>query len=172
VNLRDKILKEHSKKQTMKIVRYVGNNQSRFDELIKLFLGNEYRVTQRVAWAVSYCAIEHPNLIIKHLKKILLNLRNPVHRAVKRNTIRLLQDIDIPKHLKGDTAGICFQFFNSNEESIAVKTFSMTVLANICKDHPELKNELRFSVEALIPYGSSGIRSRAKKILKSIDGLS
>ena len=52
MNLREALLKEHSKKQMLKIVKYIGNDQQRFDELMKLFLESEYRITQRAAWPV------------------------------------------------------------------------------------------------------------------------
>jgi hypothetical protein len=152
----------------MKIVNYVGNNQKRFDELIKLFLGDEYRVTQRAAWAVSYCAETHPELIRKHLRKIILNLKKPVHVAVKRNTLRMLQYIEIPKPLLGTVATSCFDFLNSKDEPIAVKVFSMTVLSNICKSHPDLKQELKLMIEAMLPYSSAGIISRTLRILKNL----
>jgi hypothetical protein len=169
VNLREEILKEHSKRQTMKIVRYIDNNQNRFDELVHLFLDKEYRVTQRAAWALSYCTKAHPNLIAKHLPKIILNLKRPVHVAVKRNTVRFLQFIEIPKPLEGSVVDICFSFLNSKDEPIAVKAFSMTVLANICKNHPDLKKELQLSIEEMLPYASTGIRTRAKKVLKTLE---
>jgi len=168
MNLRDEILKEHSKKQTMKIVKYIGTDQKRFDELLRLFLADEYRVTQRAAWALSYCAIEHPELIQKHLKKIILNLEKPVHVAVKRNTLRFIQFVQIPRTLQGRAAEICFRFLNDLKEPIAIRVFAMSVLANICQVHPELSNELRLSIEAQLPYGSAGVHSRAKKVLKSL----
>ena len=168
MDLRSTILKEHSKRQTMKVVNYIGDNQHRFDELVKLFLGNEYRVTQGAAWPLSYCVQAHPALIKKHLRKIIQNMRKPVHVAVKRNTVRFLQDIEIPKNLHGITTDICFRMLNSKDEPVAVKVFSMTVLANICKEHTELKKELKLSVEAQLPYGSAGFLNRAKKILKQV----
>ena len=69
MDLREEILKEHSKKQTNKIIKWVGNNQQKFDELVSLFLKGEYRVTQRAGWPLSYIAIEHPQLISKQKKK-------------------------------------------------------------------------------------------------------
>jgi len=168
MNLRETILAEHSKKQTLKIVKYIGNDQQRFDELMKLFLESEYRITQRAAWPVSYVAVAYPDLIKKHLRKIIVNLKSPVHDAVKRNTIRLLQFIELPVSLHGITAAICFQFLNDQEEPIAVKVFSMTVLNNLCKRHPELKKELKLSIEAQLPYASKGFQSRAKKIFKTL----
>ena len=53
MNLLNEILKEHSKAQILKIVKYVGSDQLRFDELIKLFLNGPYRVTQRAGWPIS-----------------------------------------------------------------------------------------------------------------------
>jgi len=168
MNLRNTILQEHSKKHTVKIVNYIGNNQQRFDELIKLFLGNEYRVTQRAAWPLSYCVQAHPNLIRKHLKKIILNMKKSVHPAVKRNTVRFLQNMDIPENLQGITTDICFEMLNSKNEPIAVKVFSMTVLSNISKSHPGLSKELKLSIEAQLPYASTGFQNRANKILKKL----
>jgi hypothetical protein len=49
MNLREEILKEHSKAQSNKIVSWIGNSQKKFDELFNLFLNDEYRVTQRAA---------------------------------------------------------------------------------------------------------------------------
>ncbi len=168
MNLREEILREHSKAQTLKIVNYIGNDKERFAELMNLFLGNTYRVTQRAAWVVSNCAEAHPELIKPYLKRMLNYLSKPVHDAVKRNTIRTLQDIAIPKKLQGKATDICFQFLCSNDETIAVKVFSMTVLHNLSKEHPDLKNELRIAIEEQMPYASAGFKSRGKKILKAL----
>ena len=169
MNLRETILKEHSKNQTMKIVRWIGDDQKKFDQLVDLFLKGEYRVTQRAAWPLSYCVIDHPELVKKHLKKLLVNMKKSnLHDAVLRNTLRLLQDIHIPESLQGLAAEICFQLLNDKKQPIAIHVFSMSVLGNICKDHPELNNELRLSIETQLPYGSAGFLSRAKKVLKEL----
>src|SRR5438045_2490418 len=103
MDLRETILAEHSKAQTNKIIKWVGKDQKRFDQLFALFLKDEYRVVQRAAWPISYCAIAHPELIRKHLKKLIRNLAKPgIGDAVKRNTVRLLQHIPIPAALHGD----------------------------------------------------------------------
>ena len=98
MKLREEILKEHSKAQCAKIVKWVGSSQQRFNELFNLFLKDEYRVVQRAGWPVSYCVIDHPGFINKHWKKLINNLKRPhLHDAVKRNSIRLMQDLEIPK---------------------------------------------------------------------------
>ncbi len=77
MSLREEILKEHSKAQCNKIVQWVGDSQKRFYELFNLFLNDEYRVTQRAAWPISYCVIAHPEFIRKDFSKLIKNLYKP-----------------------------------------------------------------------------------------------
>ena len=166
MNLREEILKEHSRKQADKIIRWIGTDQDKFDELVSLFLKGEYRVTQRAGWPLSDIVIVHPHLITRHIKKLLLNLNNPdLHNAVIRNTLRLLQFIKIPKASQGLAAEICFQLMNDKKQPVAVHVFAMSVLANLCMDYPEMKQELMLSINERLPYATPGFRSRAKKIL-------
>ncbi len=172
MNLREEILKEHSKAQCTKIVNWVGSNQLRFDELFKLFLNDEYRVVQRAAWPVSYCVDEHPELINKHWKELMENFKKPnLHNAVKRNSIRFMQEIDLPEKHHGAIMDLCFTYLETPTESLAVKVFSMSVLANLAKYYPEIKAELKLIIEDQFPHQSAGFKSRAKKVLKQLEQL-
>lgn len=147
----------------------MGSSQQRFDELFALFLADEYRVTQRAAWPVSYCVIAHPVFITKHWKKLISNLKQPnLHEAVKRNSVRFLQNMEIPEKYQGDLMDICFRYLESPAEALAVKVFSMTVLGNLAKIYPEIKPELKLLIEDQMPHQSAGFKSRGKKILKEI----
>ena len=170
MNLREEILNEHSKAQCTKIVKWVGNSQQRFDELFYLFLNDEYRVVQRSAWPVSYCVDEYPELICKHWKKLMDNLKKPnLHDAVKRNSIRLMQAIELPEVYHGEIMDMCFTYLESPKESLAVKVFSMSVLGNLTKYYPEIKTELKLIIEDQLPHQSAGFKSRAKQVLKQLD---
>jgi hypothetical protein len=169
MNLSQEILKEHSKKQTDKIIRYIGTNQNKFDALVELFLNGEYQVTQRAGWPLSYISIAHPEMIRKHLKNLLVNIKKPnLHNAVVRNTFRLLQFVEIPKSLQGIAVEVSFNYFNDIKQPVAIRCFSMTVLGNLCKEYPELKNELLICIEENLPHASAGFRARAKKVLTEI----
>ncbi len=101
MNLQEEILKEHFKDLCQKIVLWIDSSQERFDELFQLFLTGEYRVTQRAAWPLSYCVEAHPAFIKKNFTKLISNLqKSNLHDSVKRNTVRLLQYVDIPKKLQ------------------------------------------------------------------------
>ncbi len=166
-NLREEILKEHSKAQCTAIVNWVGASQQRFDELFKLFLNDEYRVVQRAAWPVSYCVIAHPQFIKKHWAALVKNLQQPnLHNAVKRNSIRLLQDIPIPEKYQGSIMDICFNYLQSPTEAVAVKAFSLTVLNNLAKQYPEIIPEVQLILEDQAQCLTAALKVRAREFLK------
>lgn len=169
MDLKREALKEHSKAQCVKIVKYVGKSPSRFAKLVKVFLEGPYRVTQRIAWPLSCCVEENTELIHPHLAKVMKYTQRPgVHDSVKRNVVRLLQFIDIPKKHQGLAADICFKFFMDKKEPVAVRVFSMTVLGNLAVKVPELRNELIPLIEDQMPYVSAGFVSRGRKVLKQL----
>jgi hypothetical protein len=170
MNLRAAILKEHSKEQCDAIVAWVASSQKRFNELFHLFIHDEeYRVVQRAAWPVSYCVEAHPSLIDQHYESLVKKLREPgIHDAVKRNSIRFLQHVNIPQEWQGVVMDICFAYLSIPGESIATRAFSMTVLANMAKLYPEIIPELNLVIEAQAGNESPGIKSRSKKIIKEL----
>ena len=171
MGLREDILRDYSKTHVANIARQIGPNQESFDELIKLFLGEEYRVTQRAAWILSHCADEHPWLIEKHIKPMLLNLENPVSDPVKRNTLRVLRYVEIPEELMGIAADLCFDFLQSGKEPVAIKVHAMDVIFNIVKKFPELKEELILAIEDQMPFGSAGYKSHGGKVLTALNKM-
>ena len=169
MNLKEKILSEHTKTNREEIVNWIGSNQTRFDELVKLFLGNDKLITQRSGWPLSFAGIAHPEFIPKHLGKLVTNLKQKdLHDAVKRNTIRLLQEISIPKKYQGDVMNICFDFIISPTEKPAIKAFSLTVLENLSEEYPEIKQELKTVIEDRWDYETAAFHSRARKIIKKL----
>jgi hypothetical protein len=170
MDFRDELRKEHSKAQTTKIADYVAFNRARFKKLVQVYLAGPYRITQRAAWPLSVCVERHPGLILPHLGQILSAVTKPnSHDAVKRNTVRLLQFIDVPSRYRGRVADLCFTYLQNRKEPIAVRVFSMTVLHNLAKHLPDLQRDLRLLIEDELPYASPAFRSRARGILKEMD---
>jgi len=170
MDLKTEILKEHSKNQVVKIARYIGNDTSRFKELMELFLRGEYRVTQRSSWVVTYCAIAFPELINPYFKQMINKVSEKnIHDAVKRNTVKIWSEIHIPEKYYGEIYKLCFTFLRSAEEPVAVKAHAMTVLEKISVKYPELKNELRTTIEDMMPFGKPAIIARGKKTLTLIN---
>ena len=169
MNLRLQILQEHTKENCQKIVHWVGDDPKRFNELFNLFLNGEYRITQRASWPVSYCVIAHPDLIKNNFKKLIANLDKPgIHDSIKRNTVRLLQSVDIPEKYEGAVMDICFSYVASPKEAVAIKAFSLTILGKFAKKYPEIIPEIKLLIEDQLPHQTAAFKSRSKKLLKEI----
>jgi hypothetical protein len=151
------------------IANHIGDDPTLFSELIHIFLTGSWRTNQRVATPLILCLKQFPHLIEPHLAHFIANLRNSTtHDATKRNTLRILQDVEITADCQAEATEICFDLLTNNKTPIAIKVFAMTVLGNIAAQLPELKNELIIVIEDLLPYGSAGFVSRGSKIMKML----
>lgn len=166
--IKDLLLQEHSVKQSMAIVKYIGNNEKRFEELIILFFHGDTIITQRASLALKYFVKNNATCLNPYFKKLINNLSNNVPVAVKRNTLRIFQDCDVPKECWGKLTDVCLTYLKSNKETIAVKVFSMSIVLKIGRHHLPLLNELKISIEDQLYKASPGFRSRASKVLKEI----
>lgn len=169
IDIHQLLKEEHSKKQTDRIVRYIGDDKTRFAVLIGLFFKGEYRITQRAAWPLSYCVRAHPELIRPYFKRLLDNLaRKDIPVAVVRNTVRLLQDVDIPRRYHGQVMSTCFEFIQQPATPIAVKAFSLTILSRLAVDYPDIGSELELIIGDRWEHATPAFRTRAKKALALI----
>jgi hypothetical protein len=168
MNLRAEILKdERSRSQTEHIARWIGSDPKRFARLMDLFLNDEYRVVQRAAWVVSAVADQYPERIEPWLKPMISKLITPeVPVAVKRNVVRVLRHRKIPKSLHGVLMNACLGFVADPKETVAVRCFSMTILAELAEIYPEIRQELETIIRDQLEQGATpGFRSLARKVL-------
>jgi len=166
MNICEALLEVHSKDQAIKITDYVGDDPDRFADLMKLFLGPVYRISQRAAWPVSCCIESHPELVKPYFNVLIKQLeRKEAHVAVRRNVARLLQFVEIPKRYEGRVFEACYELLSNPSEPVAVRVFSMTVAAKIAKGRPELMDELRLAATQHPEAATAGFRSRAHLVL-------
>jgi hypothetical protein len=162
--------KNFSVTEKKKAVAFIGQDQGRFDRVIEEFFKGPYRYNQQAAGPLHDVLRKHPHLLRPHLKRFLLQLDKPGnYPAMTRNILRLLQVVDIPKPLQGKAVNTAMRIMEDPEELVAAKVFAITLLSNIAADHPELANEIRVVVESQYPYGTPAFRSRARKVLKSLE---
>ena len=172
MRLLEMLNQQQSKRQRDQIVCYIGSNQTRFTHLVKVFVGGPYRITQRAAWPLSYCAAQHPALARPHLRTLIdAAQQSNIHDAVKRNVVRLLQFVDIPKRLHGKAINLCLRFLTNTKEPVAVRVFAMTVLANLAEQHPAIANEVIPLIEKQLPFASAGFQNRGGKVLRKLKSL-
>ena len=171
MNLENELLKKQSQALCYRIVKYIGKDKIRFRELVRLFFRGEYRLTQHAAWPMSTCITNHPELAKPYFRKFIDRLSDrDAHPAARRNIVRLLQFVEIPKRYSGEIMDICFRFIGSPDEATAVKAFSLRILENLGAIYPDILPELKTVIEARWALETPAFRSRARKILKKAGG--
>ncbi len=167
MDIRQALLTEHSRTQAISIAAFIGNDPERFRILMDIFFHEKYRLVQRSAWVLSYAIKKHPSLIQPYLAQtidLLIDGKQP--DAVPRNILRILQTMDVPEALQGKLMDICFGYVQEPTTPIAIKAFALTVLHNLSKQYPDIRQELYTVIEERLPYESAAFLSRARKILK------
>lgn len=167
MDIRTLLLKDNSKANVEAIATWVGTSVERMQELVNIFLNDEYRVVQIAAHAIGKIGDVHPEMILIHVDTFLKRLQDAdVPVAVKRNVVRVLQYVDIPESLHGAAMNICFDYLADPNEAIAVRVFSMTVLDNLSKIYPEIRQELIAIIQDTLEQGcTAAFKARAKTIL-------
>ncbi len=159
----------HSKELRNQIVSYVGKSKSKMKQLMHFFFHDEWRYNQRASWAVSHIALRHPSLLDPYLSQMVKDLDTPKHDAVKRNTLRIFEDVDIPENLSGELLDKCMDYLVDPKQAIAIRCFSITVIDKIVQGFPELAPEIIEIINDQLDYPqSAGFKVRAKRTLKSL----
>jgi hypothetical protein len=172
MNIREELRKEHTKANALKIARYACLSKKNFKELMSCFLDEEYRLAQRAAWSVSWAAQKKPQMITPYIKDLVAQLqRKEVHDAVIRNSVRVLEQIEIPEIYHGEVMNACFGFIEKPTTPIAIKAFSLTILHRLSAYYPEIKHELKLIIEDRWDTETAAFKSRGKKILKTLSTI-
>jgi len=167
MDIRAELSKDNSKENAERVAEWVSASHQRMEQFIHIFLTGEYRMVQLAAHALGKIGNSHPEMLYPYLEQLLKRMQDPnVHIAVKRNVVRVLQYIDIPEHLHGDVMNICFDLLADPNEAVAVRVFSMTVLDNLSKSYPEIRQELVAIIKDQMELGcTAAFRARAKTVL-------
>jgi hypothetical protein len=169
---------EHSKTSTLRILGYIGDDPMRMQELMDCFFSDNLRLCQRAAWAVGYIGARQPLLIEPYLGQMLARLDNPPHEAIVRNTFRTLRDMpEISESILGQVIEHCFRLISTpttqlktvSAGRVASRVFSLRILEKISRTIPELKEELRLTIEDVLFYeDSKAFVAAAKDVLKNL----
>ena len=171
MKIREELLKYQvqSKEHALRIAEYAIASNEHFQELMNCFLSENVRLAQRAAWSVSWAAQKNPVIVQPHIGSLVNQLgKTDIHDAVIRNSMRILEDIEIPAKFHGEVLNACFNFIQKRETPVAIKAFSLTILFKLSKIYPEIRNELRTIILQNMDYETAAFRSRGKKILAKI----
>lgn len=170
MDLKAALLREHNRKNALVIAEYIGDDKERFADLMKIFFGDDHRLTQRAAWPINLIAEMRPQMTAPHIKKFIdILTRDDLHSGVKRNIMRLLQFVDIPERFIGKFYSHCIDLLENPNEPVAVKAFAVHSAVKIANGTHELLDELRMIVGPQLADSTPALHSVAKKLFSAAE---
>ena len=170
MNLIEQLHQGNTRANRDRIAQWIGTDAKRFANLMRVYLGGDFREAQLAAGALFSCFEIHPELFVPWLPEIVQRMdEQEVHPAVRRVGVWTLQTVEIPRRLQGRVANACFRYLSNLSEPIAIRAFAMTVLARIAEAEPDLTRELRQTIAAVLPYGTAALRARARHVLNRLE---
>lgn len=170
MTLQELLISELSKRHARELARMTVENPKILDELWTFALSENEPLNWRSAWVIKGIWEQHPALITPLIGDMILALPQLKKDGVKREFLRMIQEYPLPEDEEklGILLNTCFEWLANPMEPIAVKIHSMTILFEIQKIIPEIREELITTVDAAMQEGSAGIINRGRKTIKAV----
>ncbi len=161
-----------SKARVLEIVDMILDDPSMVKDLMTYYFEHRDRLGMIASWIVSYVARKEPALIQPYYSKMLEHISGDVHTGIMRNTIRIFEDVPIPKKIQSRLYEMALEFISDTKMPMAVAAFSITTALRIAKPYPELQAELKEILLLMDTHGTVGFQYRRKKALKELASYS
>ncbi len=166
------LLKENSKENWMMVANLAMENKQSLLALMDCFFSDNSRLIQRSSQCLSKIHDLDPNHLQRYFSKMIDGIVPNSIDAYKRNVMRIFQDAIIPIKAQGKLFDIALGFLLNKGEAIAIQAFSMTVLKQICVQHPELSREVIDAIQIILDDNpSKGLKYRGLKEIKVLEKL-
>ena len=157
-----------SKEATVRATENLRDNKEVFQWLWEIILENRQPESWRASWIFEHIANLNKNMAFPYLSRMIQALPDFNHNGQKRHILKVIRLFEVPESQKIHLLNICFDFLMSKTEPVAVKMQSINILYDISLSIPEIKPELRSSIEYNLPDATSGFINSATKILKKL----
>lgn len=136
-------------------------------ELLSVCKTDIYPDSMRAARVIGLYFARHPEYIKTNESFIYDAIFTSKIDGVKRSFLKLIANTFLTddEERLGFLLDFCMNTINSNTESVAVKASSVSIVYQISKLYPEIKNELKLQLQIQIQNVSTGLKSIYRKII-------
>lgn len=127
----------------------------------------EPKILLRYLWLMSeMAALDRPyfHQLLPQLKVAILELKPTYHSALAS----LWLIAEVPEQDHAQAIELLFAWIHDASVNASVQFRAILVLRQLCTHYPELKNELRSSIEQQLHLHSASFRKRAEKVLDTL----
>ncbi len=128
---------------------------------------SDYRVARSALWGLTKATDEELSELQVMLNKLIDQAMQTENSSVRRLTLNIIERLKMyEEELRTDFLDFCFEHMVSIEEFPGIQTLCMKLAYRMSSFYPELKDELKRTLEAMeIAYYKPAVKGLRKKIL-------
>lgn len=168
MNLKERISQRIGMDAISMILSFVQGNDLRKQELYDLCFDPNDKISYQAAWVMThYSSLENRWLYAKQ-DELINEVICCEHDGRRRLLLTILYRQPFIEPLRADFLDFCMEGILSRREPLAIQSLCMKLAYAMCCATPELKDELRLTLELLDGDLSPAIRSAKNSILKAM----
>ncbi len=135
------------------------------------FLLDEFKLASRCAWFLSDIGMHDANLLSEYLDFFFKKRKEIETFNFESAFIKYWTICGIPEIHEGEALDIAFGYLTNPKTKVHIKTLSASLVFELSKKYPDLKNELKIILEEEKERNSISFRHRANKLLKQLSSI-
>ncbi len=149
------------------IVAEVLAQPSRFEELFAGLLDADPIVRMRAADAVEKITAKRPDWLKPHKRQLLGSVATIDQQEVRWHVAQMLPRLELTQRERRRATDILLGYLN--DQSSICRTFALQALADLSEGDVRLRAKVIGLLKEAARSGTPAMKSRAKKLLKSLD---
>lgn len=174
MNIESIISTNRSKEKIQEIIDSIIAEPQKLNELMNILKDENLKdIHYRAAWILGYLAPLGSKAFEEYYDFLLKSLKNEeAHPTIIRSITRLFQFITLPEKYHGQIIDISFNILTSEQQELAQRANTMSIIYNYSKLYPDFKQELKYVIQDILEYKKeASIQSRGKKVLKQLNKI-
>lgn len=149
-------------------VRTIIENDFDILELSSL-IDQEPKIATRFLWMLTGIAMQQPQKLHAVLPALFEKSKHITHVDMQASFANYWRFCGVPPENEAEAIELLFHWLQSAQTNVTIKSRALFVLSDLVDIYPDLKNELRLSIEDQLDKNTKDFRSRALKILEKLN---
>ena len=132
---------------------------------LSMLLSEDRKVATRFLWLLSDVGTEHPPTLLESLPSLLALCEQTGKMEYVRSFVSYWRIVGVPEQNEARALDYLFEWFMSPTINVTTKSRALFVLYDLTKKYPELRTELRASIESQLNHYSHDFKRRCEKII-------
>lgn len=150
------------------ILLLIRQNDKKKQELYELVVGEDETIAYHAAWIFTHLSPDEHQWLYERQDALIGKLLRCKHKGLKRLLLSLLYKQPLPNPPRVDLLDFCLERILTVQELPGIQSLCIKIAYELCLPIPELKQELKTTLEMMQGELSPAIRCVQKNVLKAM----